>query len=199
MTKRFLTATVLAVVVGAVPAAAQTVATATVLPVIGWNVVPGALYRTANGYAVSVGCKLMTRDAVWGTRNSKVLMQLKLRFPDGAGNMVEVYGSRGGPANPIDGGGAQFCDLRKGIDSVVFPNVTFRDSELAEYPATPEFVSNLRVVVRYYRASRYSPHTGLDQLNGQFHRFGGDGFIDNVNDNTVSPAATAEEVYDLDW
>ena len=196
MTKRFLTVTVLAGVVGAVPASAQTVATATVLPVIGWNVVPGALYRTANGYAVSVGCKLMTRDAVWGTRNSKVLMQLKLRFLDDQGNRVQVYGSRRGP---IDGGGAQFCDLRKGIDSVVFPNITFRDAEHAEYPATPEFVNSLRVVVRYYRASRYSPHTGLDQLNGEFHRFGGDGFIDNVNDNTVSPAATAEEVHDRDW
>lgn len=175
------------------PATGQTTVGAP--PVINWEVVPGALYydESAAQYKVSVGCKLTSRDAVWGRRNSVVLLQLKLR-PKGSppGNPDhEVYNSRRPYPGPVTNGG-RFCDLRRGIDKVEFEIDTLPITLLHD----PAYIEGLEVVVRYYKPRQYSPHTRLIQVNGQFYGFGGNGFIDNVNDNTESTAASAEEAYE---
>ena len=186
------------------PAAGQTSSTtqtntATILPTINWEVVPGALYfdEATLQYRVSVGCKLTSRDAVWGPprsqRNSIVLLQLKLRPKTSRPGDIdyELYGSRRPYPGPLTNGG-RFCDLRRGIDKVEFEIDTLPITLLHD----PAYIEGLEVVVRYYKAHRYPPHTGLKQVNGQFYGFGGNGFIDNVNDNTESTAASAEEAYE---
>lgn len=187
MTKKLLTATVLAFALAAPgSAAAQTAAT---LPDIYWEVVPGAIYNTSNhGITLTFGCRTVTHNATWspgGTRrNSIVKLQIRLRAPAADGTYA-----LGGPSVWSSGrligtrmdAGAQSCDLARGVDTVSFTNIALP----AALAVDPKYIAKLQIAVRFYRGERYEPHKGLQMTNQPWFYFVNGGFTDNLNDGLV--------------
>ena len=187
MTKKLLTATVLAFALAAPgSAAAQTAAT---LPDIYWEVVPGAIYDTSNhGITLTFGCRTVTHNPVWvpaGTRrNSIVKLQIRLQAPAADGTYAP-----GGPFVWTSGrligtrmdAGAQSCDLARGVDTVSFTNITLPRAHAAD----PKYIAKLRMVTRFYPGERYEPHKGLRMTNSPWFYFVNGGFTDNLNDGLV--------------
>ena len=190
MTKRILTAAVLAVVLGAVPASAQS----TDLPAIHWEVVPGALHWHGTELALTTGCQLVGRanwnpDPLSGPRNSVINLHLKIR-PKGTLPGNEFWGSRKG-GQPI--GSGQKCDLSKGLDTVTWVLTGLAN---AGRSLTPAALADWRIIVRYHNPSRWPPHHMIGLANGQLYEISDSSFRDHINNYAVSPAAATEEWYE---
>ena len=202
MTKRFLPAVVLAVVVvlaAAVSASAQmslptvppTTATAD-MPVIQWELIPGAVYWHADiGFSLSVGCRTITREPTWypngqgenvAPRNPYVYLYLKV-FDTTDGGWRPVYASKTGATPPAN---AQVCNLMKGVDSVTFTGINIPYS----YRNTPEKIANLTWMIRYYKWGRFpgQQHDRLELVPGQILN----GVTDNLFDGKPPAEAAAE-------
>lgn len=208
--KRFLILTLttavfaVALLVGP-PASAQssssTTSTAVVTPSpepIHWRLVPGALYPTANGMGLSVACQVTSRDADFTGRPSIVNVRLKIQQPpkpeEGRPYWTDVWNWN---SYPDPARGFRPCNLAKGVDLLEWDHISFRDG-LLELGAAPALIETLRVVVRYYKPERgYPDHNGL-HLQSQYGNFLS-GYIDLVNNNTVSPTAATEDAADFGW
>ena len=191
MTKKLLSAAVVAIVLAASGSASGQ--TAGALPDITWEVVPGAIYNTLhNGITLTFGCRTVSHNPTWSpggvTRNSLVKLQIRLQAPEADGSYRAgrgVYSSGGWVGNNLPG--SQICDLRQGVAAVHFSNITL--------PSTaPQYIEQLRVAVRFYQL--YPPHAGLRMITGAHFFFRGNGaFTDNLNDG-LTPAAFADLEYE---
>lgn len=187
MTKKLLSAAVVAIVLAASGSASGQ--TAGALPDITWEVVPGAIYNTLhNGITLTFGCRTVSHNPTWSpggvTRNSLVKLQIRLQAPEADGSYRAGRGvySSGGAAR-INLPGSQICDLRQGVAAVNFSNITLPSTD-------PQYIEKLRLVVRFYRF--YAPHAGLPMTNSPFFFFRGNGgFTDNLNDGPT-PAVLAD-------
>lgn len=156
-------------------------------PEIAWEVVPGAIYNTLNnGVTLTFGCRTDTHNPTWSPggvpRNSLVKLHIRLQPPRADGTYSAGAGVYSSGTHRNNMAGSRICDLRRGADTVNFSNITLPSTD-------PQYIAQLRLVVRYYRL--YSPHRGLRMNNSAYFFFRGNGgFTDNVNDGPT-PAARA--------
>ena len=193
--KRWILACMTAVLV-VMPGSAQE----PTLPIIGWEIVPGALHWHGSELALTVGCQVQQRtnwtpDPLSGPRNSVLTLHLKLRSKT-AGQGSEFWTYRqglmpGSQKKPISDG--LKCDLSKGLDTVTFVLTGLRG---AGRSLVPSALADWQVIVRYYPAPRHEPHRGLRLANGQHWSISDSQFLDHINNYAVSPAVEAEEWYE---
>lgn len=190
MTKRILTAAVLAAVLVAVPVSAQTGSES--LPEYRFRFIPGAFIPGAVPGTVdlTIGCAMDTPNPTWAGRNSIVHLHLKIveQNLDGSYGTHGVYSSRD-RSDPTALTGSMPCNLYEGVSAVRFRNV------LPPHIAGRAALARLKVIARFYHGNRFPAmrHQGLFYTG----RWNWIGYPDNVHDGPGVSEISAGEEYDF--